>query len=101
MADESKPRNPANILAQLMAGSKPWSWTWRYHSSLYDHMHALGVVAANYNHLEFVFLLLFNHHMRSHAAATVIFANLNNRYRKDVMQALLDDQEHDPIIRDR
>jgi hypothetical protein len=64
-------------------------------------MHALGVVATNYNHLEFVFLLLFAHYMRGYAAATVTFANLNNRYRKDVMQALLDDEERDPIIRDR
>jgi hypothetical protein len=34
------------LLAVLSGGKKPWSWDWTYNPNLGDHMHALGVIAA-------------------------------------------------------
>jgi hypothetical protein len=64
-------------------------------------MHALGVVATNYNHLEFMFLLLFREYMPGGSAPIVTFSHLSNFNRREVFQALLDDQERDPVTRDR
>jgi hypothetical protein len=77
-----------------------WCWNWRYHPSLYDHMHALGVVATNYNHLEFIFFLLFRQYMTGGSAPILTFSHLNNFNRADVFRAV-DDQESDSVTRDR
>lgn len=41
-----------------------FDWAGDYYDSVRDHIHALGVVAATYNRLEFTFFMLFLHYYR-------------------------------------
>ncbi len=47
------------LFAGLFANAKPWCWDWKYNANLFNHMHALGVIAATYNDLEAQFYRLF------------------------------------------
>lgn len=79
-----------------------WSWHARFHPSLYDHMHALGVEAANYNHLEFTMQALF--WQSSGLEITVamhLFSDLNvNKKRLDTLKRFVQAKEPDPIVKD-
>lgn len=72
------------LYAALLLDEKTWSWNWRYNPSLKDHMHALGVIAANYNDLEGQFYRLFYVIMSDMDAGKLIFSKLNNAERMEV-----------------
>jgi hypothetical protein len=74
-------------LARLLAGEPSWSWNYRYHPALRDHMHALGVVAANYNHLESsLFLLFYEYSHQPYTVSQYNFLHLNNnKNRLDIL----------------
>ena len=96
--DANPPADPARLasLAALatrsIIGANRWCWDWRYHRNLHDHIHALGVVAANYNSLEKVFELMFEVCSDLHqAASNKMFASLNNnRNRIDSLKSILE-----------
>jgi hypothetical protein len=82
-------------LIDAIRDEKPWSWHQRYHPSLRDHMHALGVVAANYNHLEQVFMALFwRYSSLDSTPALRLFQRLNNnRHRIDSLLEWIESKE--------
>jgi len=71
-------------LASLFQPPKTWSWDWKYNPSLRDHMHALGVIAANYNELEGEFYNLFWVTSERFDVAKLVFSKLNNAERMEV-----------------
>ena len=88
MVDDPKPP-----LVRMLP--RRWCWDWRYHPSLHDHMHALGVVAANYNSLEKVLELMVD--VCSNLPPTVstkLFSTLNNnRNRIDTLKSILENDD--------
>ena len=66
-------------------------------------MHALGVVAANYNHLEFILKIIFYHYMGlEHQATDLVFAKLNNnRNRLDMLAECVETREKNSDAKDR
>ncbi len=76
-----------------------WCWDWRYHPSLHDHMHALGVVAANYNSLEKVFELMVDvcNNLHQTLPAKLVSTLNNNRNKMDTLKSIL---ENDRTARD-
>jgi hypothetical protein len=78
--DTPKPVN-RGLLAALLSDEKPWSWHWKYNFNFKDHMHALGVIAANYNDLEGHFYRLFCLTLPNFNVANMIFARMHNGER--------------------
>lgn len=77
-----KTKSYASELAKRFALNEPrWSWNWSFNPNLKDHIHALGVIAANYNEMEGSFYKLFSLTLGKFAAGKVIFAKLNNAER--------------------
>jgi len=72
------------LYAALLAGEKPWSWDWKYNPNLKEHMHALGVIAANYNELEGRFYGLFYLTFDRFEIGKIVFSKLNNAERMDI-----------------
>jgi hypothetical protein len=83
MAEET--RSYVSELAKIYALNEPrWSWDWSFNPNLKDHIHALGVVAANYNELEGSFYRLFYLTLGKFDAGKIIFAKLNNAERIEI-----------------
>ncbi len=82
------PSAPNGLLAALLMGEKPWSWNWRYNPNLFNHMHALGVIAANYNALEGEFYRLFFVTSDKMEVGKLVFAKLNNAERIQIARAI-------------
>jgi hypothetical protein len=104
MTDE-KPKY--SVLAQTLAKAfgiedNTWSWHARFHPSLHDHMHALGVAAANYNHLEFTMQALFWHLSGLEVTVAMhLFSDLNvNKRRLDTLKRFVEAKEKDPVVKD-
>lgn len=99
MTEESK--YGLSALARAF-GVESWSWHNRYHPALQDHMHALGVVAANYNHLEFAMHALF--WQLSGLDVTVAMHLLsdlsNNKKRLDTLRRFVKAKEADSAVKD-
>jgi hypothetical protein len=77
-------------------------WNTRYHHSLKDHLHALGVVAANFNHLEFALLALFYIFAGlDDGTAQHLFSYLKNDKRVDILLRSIKARETDPDVNDR
>jgi hypothetical protein len=79
----------ADELAQSC--DEDWSWTRNYNPALFQHMHALGVIAANYNRLEdelrfLIYLFLDGGHRRLLRADVYIFEHLNNADRIGLLE---------------
>ena len=72
---------PSGILAALLGGN---SWELRHYPNHKQHMHALGVIAANYNDLEGEFYRLFYVTSDKFNVAKLIFSKLNNAERMEV-----------------
>jgi hypothetical protein len=83
MTDESPKLTNTNrgLYAALLLDEKPWSWNWKFNPNLKEHMHALGVIAANYNELEGHFYLLFYLTLNKFEVGKIIFSKLNNAER--------------------
>ena len=62
---------------------KRWSWDWKFHRNLEQHMHALGVIGVNYNDLEHILYLLFHYFLNDYQSQVpaVLFAQLSNERR--------------------
>jgi hypothetical protein len=101
MAD-SEDKQP-NQLASLLRGEKPWSGAWKYNPGLYQHMHALGVIAANYNHLESLLGLLIAVFMGDvgETVGPFLFQKLSNSTRLDLLKQLYAAQITDTNFLDR
>jgi hypothetical protein len=86
MTDESVPKKKLSrgLLAALLKQEPIWSWHSKFHPSLQDHMHALGVAVANYNSLEFVFQALFEFYtsFEDLSAAHHLFSQLNTNQKR-------------------
>jgi len=68
-----------------------------YHIGQRDHLHALGVITASYNQLEFVFLMFFMRHLSlDSVSAQRIFALLSNPHRIDLTRDAVEATEKDP-----
>src|SRR5690348_1468657 len=95
MADNENPK-PISALARALAGEPLWSWTRNYNPNLYEHMHALGVIAANYNRLEAQLRFLLNSFMSipmiSAQAGDYLFERLSNAERMDFLKRLYNQQ---------
>jgi hypothetical protein len=91
---EDKPSALAKVLAEALAteDEQNWSWTRNYNPGLLEHMHALGVIAANYNRLESELRLLLNlfigDAMYKAHAGNYIFERLSNAQRLDLLKQL-------------
>jgi hypothetical protein len=94
---------PIGLIAAAITGEQPWTWDRRYHPSLRDHMHALGVVAAHYNHLEQVFQLLFwRYSALDSTPALRLFQRLNNnRNRIDSLIEWIENKEYNAEMKER
>jgi hypothetical protein len=101
MTDE--PLLSHNALATALLEEEAWSWTRKYNFDLYQHMHALGVIAANYNRLESglaLLLYMFVGEAMSKAGA-YLFPRLSNAERLDLLRQLYTEQITDPDFLDR
>jgi hypothetical protein len=78
---------------------KKWSGEF-YPESLRDHIHALGVVAANYNSLEMTFYSLFCEYFGISDSAAALFAQFKNNFRIDALKVVLDKYEADQKVAD-
>lgn len=87
-----------DLLALLGTSAKPWSWDWSYNPNLKEHIHALGVIAANYNELEGIFYRLFYLTLGKAEAGKIIFSKLNNAERIQVAFKIAESEK--PEFRD-
>src|SRR6185295_12213048 len=71
-----------------------------YPASLKDHIHALGVVAANYNSLEMTFYSLFCEYFGISDNAAALFAQFKNNLRIDALRVVLAKYERDSAVTD-
>lgn len=78
-----------------------FDWAGDYYDSVRDHIHALGVVAATYNRLEFTFFMLFLHYYRHRDKAASLFGQFKNNYRIDTLIAAIEASESDKNVEDR
>src|SRR5215216_95709 len=103
MSDPPKDETPLGMIIAALKGEESWAWDRRYHPSLYQHMHALGVVAAHYNHLEMVFQLLFWRYsgIASQPAARLFLRLNNNRNRLDTLQEWIEEKEFNAELKAR
>ena len=93
-----------------MANSSTFDPDWRkryawsgdtFRKEYQNHLHAFGVLAHNYNHLESALLGLIAYYARlTRAAALVAFHGLNNKQRQEFLEQLVADREKDPIVQD-
>lgn len=99
--DASKPADNRLMIAALL-GEKPWSWHWRFNPQLHNHMHALGVVAANYNSLENTLSLLMYHYSgKLGSMPQLLFSLLNNNHnRLTMLRCYIDENEFDPAVKE-
>jgi hypothetical protein len=89
MTDNEKPL--ADTLAQF--SDEEWSWTRRYNPALFQHVHALGVIAANFNQLEtdlqlliYIFLSMHNLSGGVLKAHRYLLQQLNNAERIGLLE---------------
>lgn len=78
---------------------KKWSGEY-YPASLTDHIHALGIVAANYNTLESSFYSLFCEYFGISANSAALFAQFKNNFRIDTLKVVVEKYEKDPAVAD-
>ncbi|CAN5369612.1 hypothetical protein BH10PSE10_BH10PSE10_08210 [soil metagenome] len=85
-----------SLIAKLLTGDPIWCWDWKYNPSLYQHMHALGVIAANYNDLEGEFYKLFwlTFHEHRIDLAKLVFSKLNNAERIEAALRFIEKEPH-------
>src|SRR5580692_558726 len=97
MPDDDKP--DISPLARALAADQ---WITRYPPSLKEHIYALGVVAANFNHLEFALLALFYNFIELDDVTTrYLFSYLTNARRVDILLRMVEARELDSEIKDR
>jgi hypothetical protein len=87
------------LLAAVGGYEKLWSWDWTYNPNLKDHMHALGVIAANYNELEGNFYRLFFLTLGKIQVGKMVFSKLNNAERIEIALKMAEYEK--PEFRDR
>ncbi|TYL80326.1 hypothetical protein [Bradyrhizobium cytisi] len=92
MTDDAPKPVYRGLLAALLLDEKPWSWNWKYNPSLKEHMHALGVIAANYNDLEGQFYRLFYITQTHFEVGKLVFSKLNNAQRMEVARKVAETQ---------
>lgn len=80
--ESDKPK--LGLFSELFKYVQTWSWDWKYNPNLLQHMHALGVIAANYNELEGQFYRLFWATSQRFDVAKLVFSKLNNADRMAV-----------------
>lgn len=65
------------------------------------HIHALGVIAAKYNGLEFsLFCLMMDYTGLSSETAQWLFANLSNNLRLDLLKRCVREKETEPVMKE-
>lgn len=92
MTDDAPKPVYRGLLAALLMDEKPWSWNWKYNPNLKEHMHALGVIAANYNDLEGHFYRLFYITQPQFEVGKLVFSKLNNANRMEVARKVAETQ---------
>lgn len=97
--EPTKTNYHSGLLALIAGNEKPWSWDWTYNPNLKDHMHALGVIAANYNNLEGVFYRLFFLTLGKIQVGKLVFSKLNNAERIEIALKMAEYEK--PKFRDR
>jgi hypothetical protein len=98
-----KPSFPPHPTVNALLGDEAWSGTRNYSTSLYEHIYALGVVAANYNKLESGLALLIAVLMggAKYPASSFLFQKLSNNERLDFLKRLYTAEIKDPDLLDR
>jgi hypothetical protein len=86
----------------IMDASSSAAWPPRsYHIGPKDHLHALGVVAALYNNLEFsLFGLFYMYSGISGPLAQSLFGNMSNAQRADFLTKCIDEARIDVILKE-
>ncbi|MFK4505434.1 hypothetical protein LPJ38_34760 [Bradyrhizobium daqingense] len=84
MTEATDDNYTGGLLAKLFKNVAPWCWDWKYNPRLFHHMHAMGVIAANYNELEGQFYRLFFLNMHKFEVGKLVFSKLNNAERMEV-----------------
>jgi hypothetical protein len=78
-----------------------WDWSGDYFGpSLRDHLHALGVVALNYNALEISFYLLFCEYVGYSEVSAQLFSDMKNNFRLETLKATAIKQEKNVAVID-
>jgi hypothetical protein len=73
-----------------------------YHIGQRDHLHALGVITASYNQLEFTLFVLFLRYLKMEPEpAQKVFVLMSNPNRIDLLRDAVTAEEKDPIVQDR
>ena len=105
MMDDTPGKVNALARALGLTEGEPWSWTKRYNPGLFDHMHALGVIAANYNRLETVcacYLTFFmGSQMTAAEAGAYLFERLSNAEGINLLKQLYTTEVGGTILADR
>jgi hypothetical protein len=97
MPDDDQPK--ISPLARALAAD---IWITRFPPSLKEHIYALGVVASNFNSLEFALLALFYEFLGLDDVTTrYLFHYLNNSRRIDILTRAVEAREYNPDIKDR
>ena len=76
------------------------TWSGDYYSSISDHIHALGVIAANFNTLELAFYVLFAEYLGNTENSQALFAGSRNNFRIDVLTTILERYERNAEVRE-
>lgn len=71
-----------------------------FHIGQHDHLHALGVIVATYNLLEFSLFTLFNHYAGTAGDIGLkLFTSLPNPRRIEILKAEVDGKEQDAALK--
>jgi hypothetical protein len=91
-----------SALVDALLGHERWSWNQKYHPGLKDHMHALGVISANFNDLEVSLFFLFYYYLNDpqSKAPGLIFGGLDNKKRINIIKSFAEGYESPGEIRD-
>lgn len=67
----------------------------------HDHLHALGVIVATFNLLEFSFFTIFNHYLGTSGDSGLrLFSSLANHKRLDIVRIEVAGREREPAVQD-
>jgi hypothetical protein len=89
-------------LIAALTGEETWPHSVSLKPDLKDHMHALGILIARYNVLEFTLFMFLYYYLNDSktTAPALIFSRLNNQYRIDILKLYVE-TEADPAVKSR
>jgi hypothetical protein len=85
----------------VMTIPKAYGFEWSgdyFGPGLADHLHALGVIALNYNRLEETFYALFCEYFGTTPSTAILFSQFKNNFRLEAFKVVVCEYEKDPAV---